>query len=252
MINIDDKLEKLANTLARSDESSIDSTVTKIFNVAKNTTVFKVQEVWYSTIIGKGTVLKGQSDLEILFVLSAKKELENEKVNLELEKTFRKISDMTPTMIGNAIRIKVSGLTTDILLLRREEISKDIQTTLKSLARSVEHVKLYIPTAKLLKYWKGMLDPKVNFIRNFDMEVILAEVFVQKQPKHISGGLKAFFEYVVETKLDKPINFPIGNKPLIQKLTIENKKQFIEGAQYALTLMKKSSPDLSFIGIKET
>ena len=251
MINIDDKLEKLANTLTRPDESSIDSAVTKIFNVAKICRVFKVHEVWYTTILGKGTAIKGQADLDVLFIILAKKELESTKIFVELEKMFRKASDMTPTTTGNVVRVKVSGLTADILMTRREEIIKEIQTTLKPLARSIDHAKLFIPTAKLLKYWKGMLDPKINFIRNFDMEVILAEAFIQKQPKHISGGLKAFFEYTVETKLEKPIMFPPGDKPLLQKLNIENKKQFVEGANYALSLMKKSSPDLSFIGIKE-
>ncbi len=82
-------------------------------------TRLKVAETWVGGSVGKGTNIRGQSDIDLVFLLSHKQTITNEEALFKLVREILiGISETTPETPYKATKIKVSGIEVDVLLTK--------------------------------------------------------------------------------------------------------------------------------------
>lgn len=255
MVSINQKLDQLARKLSRTDEQTITSVVDKVANVMRADTRLKVAETWVGGSVGKGTNIRGQSDIDLVFLLSHKQTITNEEALFELVREILKgISETTPETPYKATKIKVSGIEVDVLVTKAGVEGKigEAQYSKKHVKEILDEGTLFTNTARIIKYWKILPDntPEDGYISSFDIEVILGYVFKNKNPKNFSESLKAFFDYVAGSSLENQLAFPSRGTALVHRsFKFRGKKFFVDQAKYAQKCLRNNPPDLSFLNI---
>lgn len=255
MVSTNQKLDQLVRKLSRTDEQTINSVVDRVANVMRADTRLKVAETWVGGSVGKGTNIRGQSDIDLVFLLSQRQTIDNEETLFELiREILTDISETTPETPYKATKIKVSGIEVDVLVTKAgvEGRIGEAQYSKRHVEEILDEGTLFTNTARILKYWKILPDniPEDGYISSFDIEVILGYIFKNKKPKKFSESLKAFFDYVAGSRLENQLAFPPRGKALVHRLfEFREKEFFVNQAGYAQKCLRKDPPDLSFLDI---
>jgi len=255
MVSINQRLNQLVINLSRTDEQNINSVVDKVANVMRADTRLKIAETWVGGSVGKGTNIRGQSDIDLVFLLSHRQSIANEEALFELVRgILTDISEITPETPYKATKIKVSGIEVDVLVtkLGLEGRIGEAQYSKRHVKEILDEGTLFTNTARILKYWKILPDniPEDEYISSFDIEVILGYVFKNKEPENFYEAVKTFFDYVAGSRLQNQLSFPPGGTPLVHRsFNFGGKTFFIDQARKAQKYLRNNPPDLSFLDI---
>ncbi len=255
MVPTNERLNNLVKQLTRTDEQTINSVINRVANVMRADDRLKIAETWVSGSVGKGTNIIGQSDIDLIFLLSPNQKISSEE---DLFKTVReilansKISSTIPITPYKATKITVSTIEVDVLLTKIGVKGKigEPQSSKKHDIKIIGEGTLFTNTARILKYWKVIRDnvPKKGYISSFEIEIILSFIFKKYKPKKYLDAILSFFNYIVESELNDQLAFPSSGNALLHKsFEFKGKTFFISQARHAQKMLNRTPPNLDFL-----
>ncbi len=252
-MSFEDRLVSLAKKLKpsisdiRNYNAALNS-VSKCLDGNKN--ILKV-EIWKCGSIGKGTGIKGQSDLDAVVLLSPKQDME--KILERFQTTLKGCSTTQSIIRKRSVNITVRGVHMDVLPTKYG-LTDDLgraQRSMKEVAEIAGYGDLFKGSARILKYWRDLPEnsPNTGNIPSFAIELILVRCFKSNEPETFTDSLKLFFEYIKDSELKDNLQlFDSRNRSLVSYNFSFPKKEFLlSESKNAYKKIKTNPIDETFI-----
>lgn len=249
LMDSNEQLEQLADKLTPTTENmrQVDDTVKELSKILDENDEFAVPKIWKSSILNSGTEV-GKNNLFDAVAL-----IQTAISDQNIVSMFEDHLDdyATETIQNQGVKVEINDTKFHVLPTKFASqgtigLDKEGPLFFKDVIGQGD---LFENTSRLLQKWQfnSGLDLESEALLPFEIEVTLAHVFSENEPKTLVEALEGFFEFAKRERFSSQINIfdKHGNVLLYHIFNIPKKLDYLLKAEETQKQLQQNPPVLS-------